>query len=167
MTQQIKTFCRRFCSATCGIVVTIENGIIKSVKGDPDSEFNKGTICPKGRSIPELIYHPDRIKHPLRRTGGKGNGSWERMSKDEAMETVAQKLIDYADRFGPESIILTVGAFRGLERAFVQRFASVLGTPNTVSIDNICHAPRTQASIYTYGSSSIPDYEQHPKCIIV
>jgi len=167
MTQLIKTLCRRLCGGTCGIIIAIENNKITNVKGDPDSVFKKGFICPKGRSIPELIYHPDRLKHPLRRTVSNANGRWGRVSKDESLETVAHSLLDYSKHFGPESIILSVGAYRGWERAFVQRFASVLGTPNTVSIDNICHAPRTQAAIHTYGSGSILDYEQHPKCIIV
>ena len=92
MIRKVKTLCRRLCGGTCGIIVTLEDGIIKSVKGDPDSEFKKGFICPKGHSIPELIYHPDRLKHPLRRTGSKANGRWERITKDEALETVAHKL---------------------------------------------------------------------------
>ena len=167
MIQQVKTLCRRLCGGTCGIIVTLEDGIIKSVKGDPDSEFKKGFICPKGRSIPELIYHLDRITHTLRRTGDKGNRCWTRISKDEALETVAHKLIDYSKQFGPESILFCVGAYRGWERSFIQRLASVLGTPNTVSIDNICHAPRTQAAIHTYGSVTTPDYAHPPKCILV
>jgi len=167
MNREVKTLCQRICGGTCGITVSIENYKITGVRGDPDNVLKEGFICPKGRAIPELIYHPDRLHYALRRTDNDHRGRWEHISKDVALEIVAHKLLDYSERFGPESVMVAVGAYRGLERALIQRFASVFGTPNTVSIDNICHAPRTQAAIYTYGSGTHPDYERHPKCILV
>jgi anaerobic selenocysteine-containing dehydrogenase len=147
--------------------VSLTGGKIAGVKGDPDCPFNKGLICPKGRALPELLYHPDRLKFPLRRMGDKGEGKWQKISMDEALDTIARKLKGYIEQFGAESILLYEGAYRGLERAFIQRLASVLATPNTVSIDNICHAPRTMAARYTYGRRTYPDYDGPPKCLII
>jgi anaerobic selenocysteine-containing dehydrogenase len=115
MIREVKTLCRRLCGGTCGIIVTLEDEIIKKVKGDSDSEFKNVFICPKGRSIPELIYHPGRITHALMRSGDKDNGCWTRISKDKAFETVAHKLLDYSKQFGPESILFCMGAYSGWE----------------------------------------------------
>jgi anaerobic selenocysteine-containing dehydrogenase len=63
MAEIFNSFCARLCSGTCGILVTRKGQTITEVKGDPDCEFNRGYICPKGRALPELLYHPDRLKH--------------------------------------------------------------------------------------------------------
>ncbi len=167
LSKVVKTFCKRMCSGTCGIEVVVEDGRITNIEGDPDCEFNKGIICPKGRAIPELLYHPDRLKFPLKRVGDKGSGEWESISTDEALDLISQKIKTYIEEFGEESILFFLGAYRGLERFFVQRLASVVGTPNTVITDNVCHAPRTMAAIYTYGNSTQIDYKHPPKCLIV
>jgi anaerobic selenocysteine-containing dehydrogenase len=163
----VKSFCARLCSGTCGILVTLEGHRIAHIKGDPDCPFNRGVVCPKGRALPELLYHPDRLTVPLKRIGPKGADQWQPISTDAALDAIAEKLKVYVDEFGPESILLYVGAYRGLERDFIQRFARVLGTPNTVSVDNNCHVPRTMAARYTFGDMPFPDYEHPPKCIII
>ena len=167
METTVKSFCTRLCSGTCGILATLVDGRIARIKGDPNCPFNRGSICAKGRALPELLYHPDRLIVPLKRIGPKGADLWQPISTDEALETIADKLKDYSDNYGPESIMLFVGAYRGLERDFIQRFARVLGTPNTVSVDNNCHVPRTMAARYTCGAMPFPDYEYPPQCLII
>jgi anaerobic selenocysteine-containing dehydrogenase len=167
MEDTIKSFCARLCSGTCGILVTRKGQTITEVRGDPDCQFNRGYICPKGRALPELLYHPDRLKYPLKRIGQKGEDKWQPISRDEALDTIATKLEKSVKEFGSESIMFYVGAYRGLERDFIQRFARVLGTPNTVSVDNNCHVPRTMAARYTFGAMPFPDYEHPPKCMII
>ena len=167
MEDTLKSFCARLCSGTCGILVTRKDEKVIGVKGDPDCQFNRGYICPKGRALPELLYHPDRLKYPLKRVGKRGENKWEQVSRDEALETIAKKLEQSAEEFGPESIMLHAGAYRGLERDFMQRFAAVLGTPNMVSVDNICHVPRTMAARFTFGAMPFPDYSHPPRCIII
>ncbi|MEJ2168571.1 MAG: molybdopterin-dependent oxidoreductase, partial [Desulfobacterales bacterium] len=167
MKTTVKSFCARLCSGTCGILVTLDGQRISRIKGDPDCPFNRGAVCPKGRALPELLYHPDRLRVPLKRIGRKGTDQWQPISMDEALDAMAAKLKDYIEEFGPESILLYVGAYRGLERDFIRRFARVLGTPNTVSVDNNCHVPRTMAARYTFGAMPFPDYEHPPQCILI
>ena len=162
-----RSFCGRMCGGNCGILVTLKDGVIEKVEGDPDCPLNEGYICPKGRAIPELIRHPDRIKHPLKRIGDRGGGRWKKIPARVAISMIAKKLKGYSDNCGGESILLYTGAYRGLERYYVQRFATAVGTPNTISIDNVCHGPRTMASLYTFGARPSPDYEHPPKCIVV
>lgn len=163
----LNSFCARLCSGTCGILVTRKGQTITRITGDPDCQFNRGYICPKGRALPELLYHPDRLRQPLRRIGRKGEDKWQPISTDEALNTIATKLEKSIEEFGPESIMLFVGAYRGLERDFIQRFAGILGTPNTVSVDNNCHVPRVMAARYTFGTMPFPDYRHPPKCMII
>jgi len=165
--QVVRTFCGRLCGGNCGILVTLEDGVVKKVEGDPACPLNEGYICPKGRAIPELLYHPDRLEYPLKRVGERGEGRWQRISVEEALSIISKKLRGYSNDSGSESILLYTGAYRGLERYYVQRFATVLGTPNTVAIDNVCHAPRTMASSYTLGARPHPDLDHPPKCMIV
>jgi anaerobic selenocysteine-containing dehydrogenase len=167
MPQVIRTYCQRMCSGTCGIQVHLSGGRVTRVEGDPASPFNRGHICPKARALPELLYHPDRLTRPLVRTGARGEGHWRPASTDEALEIIARRLEEISRDFGPESILLYEGAYRGLERTAIQRLASVLGTPNTVSVDNVCHAPRKMASRYTYGGWAVPDYDHPPRCLLV
>jgi len=167
MLKVVKTFCGRLCDGNCGILVTLEDGVVKKVEGDPSCPLGEGHICPKGRALPELLYHPDRLKYALKRVGQRGEGRWQRISVEEALSIISKKLTDYSGNFGSESILLYTGAYRGLETYYVQRFATALGTPNTVRIDNICHAPRTMASSYTFGARPYPDLNYPPTCMII
>jgi anaerobic selenocysteine-containing dehydrogenase len=167
MPETIKTYCARLCGGTCGIVAKVRDGRLVSAEGDPDCVLNEGYVCPKGRALPELLNHPERLTTPLRRVGEKGSGRWCEISVDEALDTISGRLWRTSDEFGAESILLVEGALRGLERHFIQRFASVLGTPNTVTTDNACHAPRTQAARYTSGRRAYPDYDHPPRCLLI
>lgn len=167
MEKIVKTFCGRVCTGACGIQVTVKDNKVTKIEGDTDCPLNKGVVCPKGLSLPELIYHPDRIRYPMKRAGGKGEGKWERISWEEALTTIAAKLVTFKKEFGPESVLLILGMPKGLEMAFAQRFASVFGTPNVITAASVCHMPRELAATFTYGSPSFPDYEHPPACLII
>ncbi len=82
--QQIHTYCA-MCVSQCGIVASVEDGILKNVNIDPDHP--NGCICVKGTAAPEIVYSPDRLKYPMVRTRPKGerDPGWVRVSWDEAM----------------------------------------------------------------------------------
>jgi anaerobic dimethyl sulfoxide reductase subunit A len=71
---------------------------------------NHGVLCPKGRAAPELLYHLDRLKHPLKRIGEKGAGQWIRISWDEALDTVADRMAHIRDAYGPEQVAFIQGS---------------------------------------------------------
>jgi len=87
-----RTFCGKMCGASCGIIVTTEEGRIVKVEGDPDYPPTKGYFCVKGKAITELIYHPDRLTKPLRKVGPRGSGQWEEITAGEAVSHIADKL---------------------------------------------------------------------------
>lgn len=92
------------CGLCCGILVHLVDGKVTKVEGDPDAPINKGMLCIKGEASLEYLYHPDRLKHPLRRAGERGEGKWQQITWDEAPDTVAKALIQARDNYGAESV---------------------------------------------------------------
>lgn len=127
------TFCH-ICPAHCSRKITVEDGKIIAVERDLESGLpNEWCTYTRGKWIPEVCPHPERLKYPQKRVGAKGEGKWERISWDEALDTIAGTLNDLKKEFGPESVAVCLGEPKGLEFAFGQRFASVFGTPNVVT----------------------------------
>src|SRR5512135_461774 len=89
-----KSYCARMDHGGCGLLVHVEDGRIVRIEGDPDSPLNRGTVCAKGIAQVERLGHPDRLKHPLKRVGERGEGKWERISWDEALSLLARQIED-------------------------------------------------------------------------
>jgi len=102
----------------------------------------------------------------VRRIGPKGKRKWERISWNEALDTIAERILNYKEKFGAESIVMGYGTGRENE-AVIYRFANLLGTPNVLTAGHFCYGPRIATSIITCGSNPIVDYENHPRCILV
>ncbi|MFP4087387.1 MAG: molybdopterin-dependent oxidoreductase [Desulfobacteraceae bacterium] len=161
----VKSHCR-MCHGGCGVLVYVKDGKIAKIAGDPDCPINHGTLCSKGMAASQLVYHPDRLIHPLRQIGPKGSGKWEQISWDRALDTIAERIQEYKETFGAESIVLGYGTGRENE-AVIYRFANLLGSPNVLTAGHFCYGPRIATSIITCGTNPIVDYENHPKCIMV
>ncbi len=161
----VKSHCR-MCHGGCGVLVYVKDGKIAKIAGDPDCPINHGTLCSKGIAASQLVYHPDRLTYPVRRIGSKGSGKWERISWDEALDAIAEKILSYKKSFGAESIVMGYGTGRENE-AVIYRFANLLGSPNTLTAGHFCYGPRIATTIITCGTNPIVDYENNPKCIMV
>src|SRR4030042_1338396 len=161
----VKSHCR-MCHGGCGVFVYVKDGKIKKIAGDPDCPINHGTWCSKGIASSQLVYHPDRLTYPVKRIGPKGSGKWERITWDEALDTIAARMLDYKEHYGAESVVLGYGTGRENEAA-IYRFANLFGSPSVLTAGHFCYGPRIATSIITCGSNPIVDYENHPKCIMV
>ena len=161
----VKSHCR-MCHGGCGVLVYTKNGKVAKIAGDPDCPINHGTLCSKGLASAQLAYHPDRLTYPVKRVGPKAGGKWERISWDEALNTIAERINGYKVGFGPESVVMGYGTGRENE-AVIYRFANLLGTPNVLTAGHFCYGPRIATSILTCGTNPIVDYENSPKCIMV
>ena len=155
------------CQIGCGILAHVDNGRVIKVEGDPDSPLNKGELCPKGLASLEYLYHPNRLQHPLKRLGERGEGKWLPVSWDEALDTVANELAKARDKYGAESVVFIRGAAKGPQDEYLTRFANAFGSPNIAGMAHICFVPRRNASIITYGFYAIPDFDYPPATIIV
>ena len=100
--REYRTTCTRDCPDSCGIVATVENGRITRHKGDPNHGITRGFLCSRGNDYLKRFYAPDRLLYPQRRT----DRGWQRMSWDEALDLIAEKLRYYRDVFGPRSILV-------------------------------------------------------------
>jgi len=80
------------CSSQAGVLATVEDGKIVRLQGEPDHYLNKGWLCERARGFIEHVYHPERLNHPLKRIGERGEGKWERISWDRALDEIAEKL---------------------------------------------------------------------------
>jgi anaerobic selenocysteine-containing dehydrogenase len=170
MEKVVRTVCQG-CHSECGVLVHVERSKIKGIKGDPDHPSSRGYICVKGIHYAHFVYHPDRLKYPLKRARGKGEGKWKRISWDRALDEISEKFTQVKEKYGPYSL----GTFHGTApRASLiasELLASAMGTPNVVSTDlHICYAPSMVAEFATVGSSVMqeegPDYLS-AKCILV
>jgi thiosulfate reductase/polysulfide reductase chain A len=167
----VRSICQA-CHCNCGVLVHVEDGRVTKVTGDPDHPMNHGFICVKGQAQPELLYHPDRLKYPVKRTGGRGEGKWQRISWDEALDEIAAGLAKVQGEYGAESIAVMTGTGPRTGNNTARLFCLMMGTPNRISVDNhICFAPSVVAETSTYGVMTTmmeigPDYN-NADCIMV
>lgn len=170
MQKEIATFCP-ICSGHCAAKAVVEDGkVIKWVR-DRDSGL-PSEPCPtfKGRSNIEILSHPERLKHPLKRTGERGEGKWEQVSWDEALEAIAGKLNDAKQKYGPESFGVGLGEPKGLEFHFGHRLAGAFGTPNVATPSHLCAATIAAAAFLTFGPGvayGLADMDNLPRMIAV
>ncbi len=123
--------CALDCPDCCSLVLTVENGRATKLRGDPDHPVTRGFLCGKVAQYLEREYSPGRLLFPQRRVGTKGEGRFERISWDEALDTIAEKLKAAAKQFGPESILPysyagTMGYLNGsgMDRRFFHRMGA-------------------------------------------
>jgi len=103
--RRVLSACPHDCPDTCAMVTTVRDGRVVSVRGNPDHPFTRGGLCVKVKNFEERVYHPDRVLYPLRRTGAKGNGAFERVSWDAALGEIKQRFQSIIGRHGPQAIM--------------------------------------------------------------
>jgi len=163
--QVIKSNCRG-CHGGCGVLVHVKDGLITKIEGDPDFPTNHGTMCSRGLAFKQLVYHPDRVLYPLKRAGKKGEGRWQRISWDDALDTIAARYKKIKKEYGAEAIVLGYGTGRNYEN-FLYRFANLLGTPNVLTAGHICYGPRIATTGIICGRFPVSDYDGKPSCVMV
>ncbi len=159
--RKVRTVCRS-CHGGCGVIAHVKDGKVIKVEGDSESPISHGTLCSKGLAITQLAYHPDRIIYPMK----KGDNGWERITWDEALDTVIGKFKEVIKEHGPESIVIGQGTGRDYE-SHLYRFANLLGTPNVLTAGHMCYVSRVAATLITCGNLPICDYKAEPKCIVM
>jgi anaerobic selenocysteine-containing dehydrogenase len=162
------------CVSRCGSIAVVENGRFVALEPDPSHPTGKA-ICAKGRAAPELVYHPDRLLYPLKRTRPKGDPDpgWQRISWDEALDLTAARLRRIAQEHGPESVVFSVvspsTSASDDSLVWIQRLINAFGSPNQCAAMELCGWGRYQATQYTFGASVpgvyMPDLE-NAGCIL-
>ena len=144
--------CPHDCPDTCSLVTTVENGKAIRVQGNPHHPMTDGVLCTKVSRYTERTYHPDRILHPLKRTGPKGSGQFAPVSWDEALNDIANRLSAIAandpQAILPYSYAGTMGQVQG--EAMAMRFFHKLGA--SLLDRTICSSAGSEALAYTFGA---------------
>ncbi len=171
MTRFVQGACPLDCPDTCAWQVEVDDdGRAVGLRGDRDHPFTRGALCGKVNRYLDALYDPERLLRPLRRTGPKGEGRFEEIGWDAALELVAEGLQDVIDDRGPEAILPyyyagTMGLVQGWSlgpRLFAALGASRLGT-------TICSAASEAALEATFGGKVGVDPEniQHAKLVLI
>ncbi len=164
--RMVSTFCA-MCgpSMGCGVNCYVKDGRFIRIEGMKEAPTNKGKLCPKSFASMQWVYSPQRLKYPLKRTGEKGEGKFERITWDEAVDIIAGKLKEQKDKYGPESLAILSPQRRSYSN-FLYRFLIAHGSPN-YGHSGICAIQRAFGFAYTLGSSStVPDYDNTDLIII-
>jgi anaerobic selenocysteine-containing dehydrogenase len=158
-TARVHGFCG-LCIARCGSIATVEDG--RFTRLDPDPAHPTGqALCAKGRAAPELVYSPQRLTQPLRRTRPKGDADpgWVEISWDEALDMTAEALRRTADAHGPQSVAFSQPSPSttaiGDADPFLRRLMRAFGTPNLVWSLDLCGWGRGFATRYAFGVGSV------------
>jgi anaerobic selenocysteine-containing dehydrogenase len=162
--------CPLDCPDRCSLVVSVEDGRVVGLEGTRVNPDTAGFICSKVRRFPERLYGADRLLHPLRRTGPKGEGRFERIAWDEAIGLVAERLSAVVERWGGEAVLpYAYGGSNGLigQGTMDARFFARLGASR---LDRaVCAAPTGAVASAMTGKLpgvAFPDYE-HARLILL
>ncbi|MEJ7606301.1 MAG: molybdopterin-dependent oxidoreductase [Bryobacteraceae bacterium] len=126
-----QSVCALDCPDACSLLINVENNIGSKLRGNPDHPVTRGFLCGKVARYLERVYSPDRLLHPLKRTGAKGEGRFQQISWDQALDEVARNLTSVAAGFGSEAILPysyagTMGLLNGsgMDRRFFHRLGA-------------------------------------------
>ncbi|MEE3851700.1 molybdopterin-dependent oxidoreductase [Gordonia sp. LSe1-13] len=163
------TYCR-ICEPLCGMIATVENDELVSLRPDKDHPLSKGFACPKGIAFTEIVNDPDRVLHPLRRTP---DGDFEEVSWETAMADIGERLRDVHKRHGSSGIGWYFGnpaTFSTGHTLWTATFTNLLGTPHVYSAGSQDVNQRFVASHFLYGNpvaAPIPDINRVDLLVIM
>jgi len=157
----------------CGALIHVRDGKVVKVEGNPEHPISKGWMCIKGLSSIYHLYHADRLGFPMKRAGERGEGKWERIGWDEALDTIADKMKEVREKHGPEAIAVGMGTDRNMQSQ-LYRLANIIGTPNYFSEGHVCYVPKVRTLEITAGghfeAGWFPrmyyPYDVIPECLI-
>jgi anaerobic selenocysteine-containing dehydrogenase len=169
MTHTVLGTCHHDCPDSCGWQVTVEDGRAVQLRGNPLHPFSRGELCPKVNRFLDRVHSPERVLHPLRRIGAKGEGRFEQISWDDALTEIAERLHGIIAEHGAEAIMPYVSAGNQglLALMFGERFWHHLGASRVTGA--LCGATAGAGSASTNGTGKGIDPSElvHSKLIIL
>lgn len=171
MTQTLPSVCPLDCGDTCSMTVTVEDHQIVNVRGSHVNPLTRGAVCAKVTHYPELVHGPDRLRTPLRRVGPKGEGSFEPVSWDAALDLICERFSEIRESYGAEAIVsfnysgphgFLAGGSMDL------RFFYKLGA-SRLARRPLCGGIKAEAFAGTYGAvpTMRPEHLTHARLIVV
>lgn len=135
----------QLCSTICGIIGYVKEGRLLKVEGNPNDPNSRGKLCARGHASLNHLYHPERLLFPLKRVGERGEGKWKRISWDEALTEIAEKLKTIRDAGEHQEFAFHQGRQRSKDA--IKRFLDAFGTKTQLSHRSLCSGNRRAANL--------------------
>jgi len=163
------------CSAGCGLLVRvmqgdaevvrhgqhglIKMGLAKKLEGNPRNPVNLGKLCARGQAGLQVLYHPDRITHPIKRTGARGSGEFQEITWDDALKELASHLVTLQSSKSTNSLAFLARPLRGQRHELIERFLKAFGAPPAVWYEPFDEAVLRQANLLSFGHAALPTFD--------
>jgi anaerobic selenocysteine-containing dehydrogenase len=163
------------CSAGCGLLVRvmqgeaevvrrgqqglIKMGLAKKLEGNPQHPVNRGKLCARGQAGLQVLYHPDRITHPIKRTGARGSGEFQEISWDQAIKELTAHLAALQASHSTNSLAFLGRPLHGQRRELIERFLKAYGAPPAVWYQPFDEAVLRQANLLSFGHAAMPTFD--------
>ncbi len=142
------------CFNCCSTQFHFHGDKLVRITGNPDDPILKGKVCPKSQMTVQFYHNENRLTQPLKRVGERGEGKFEPISWDQALDEIAEKLRAVRDQYGNEALAMFVGTRTGIitKSGYARLFAQMWGTPNIEGTDPFCAAGKSVAYLLTQGN---------------
>ncbi|MGA2875295.1 MAG: molybdopterin-dependent oxidoreductase [Nitrososphaerales archaeon] len=165
--------CANNCKQACRVIAHVYNGnlVFTEMNPMPNTRYNR--ICLRGISHAQRVYHPNRLKYPMKRVGARGSGQWDTITWDEAMNTIAENIYNISQKYGSQAVaFLSISGNYGMVNGMggaINRFANVFqGTSLGVSVDIAMPLGFSQVGLSYYGQGNeMADIADNAKLIVI
>ena len=163
------------CSAGCGLLVRVmqgeaevvrhgqrglmKMGLAKKLEGNPHHPVNLGKLCARGQAGLQVLYHPDRITQPIKRTGARGSGEFQEITWEDALKELASHLSTLQSSKSTNSLAFLARPLRGQRRELIERFLKAFGAPPAVWYEPFDEAVLRQANLLSFGHAALPTFD--------
>jgi menaquinone reductase, molybdopterin-binding-like subunit len=160
------------CPAGCGLTVRVmegdaevmregkrgitKMGLAKKLEGDPHHPVNQGKLCTRGQAAIEITYHPDRVGHPLKRAGARGDGKFEEISWEQALSDLIAKLDALAASNNQKALTILMARRNGMRQALMTQFANQFGAPGPIAFEFFGDDVVRRANRLSFGREQLP-----------
>jgi thiosulfate reductase/polysulfide reductase chain A len=160
----ISSMCE-MCVWRCGLLAKIEDGRVAKLEGNPEHPHSLGNLCPRGQSGLMNTYDPDRVLTPLIRVGKRGEGFFRKASWEEALDLVAQRMLDIKQKYGSEAMIFS--STHNLSQVQFENLLNAFGSPNYGTQRSLCFNAMIVSNLMTYGMEEPGRRYENVKYIIL
>ena len=155
-----------FCHQNCGVLAHVRGNEVVSLEGDPDHPLSQGNLCARNRIALKHHTHPARLNYPLKRAGERGAGQWQRISWDQALDEIADRLGDIRAKYGAEAVC-SAGGTQRTDDSFRRRFMNVFGSPNVFHTSHVCWIPTFMIETALYGWCAFDIDLANSRCLVL
>jgi menaquinone reductase, molybdopterin-binding-like subunit len=137
----------------------IKMGLAKKLEGNPQHPVNRGKLCARGQAGLQVLYHPDRITHPIKRTGARGSGEFQEITWDDALKELGAHLTALQTSNATKSLTFLARPQNGQRHELIERFLKAYGAPPAVWYQPFDEAVLRQANLLSFGHAALPTFD--------